>query len=112
MIAAGGFLTGEYLAGKAAELVLASECAVTIGLKSQLPYLAGVDYDSPAMDAGVAGYLLNPLKDTYEYDDLARDYLGMTVPSRADLLGKQSVAAAIAEYWEAGADAVVTSAEG
>ncbi len=112
VIAAGGFLTGEYLAGKAAELVLASECAVTIGLKSQLPYLAGVDYDSPAMDAGVAGYLLNPLKDTYEYDDLARDYLGMTVPSRADLLGKQSVAAAIAEYWEAGADAVVTSAEG
>ena len=32
------------------------------------------------MDAGVAAYLLNPLKDTYGYDDLARDYLDMTVP--------------------------------
>ncbi len=105
VIVAGGFLTGEYLAGKAAELILASDCAVTIDLKSQLPYLAGVDYDSPAMDAGVAGYLLNPLKDTYEYDDLARDYLGMTVPSRADLLGKQSAAAALAESAAAGADA-------
>ena len=104
VIVAGGLLTGEYLAGKAAELILASECAVTIDLKSQLPYLAGVDYDSPAMDAGVAGYLLNPLKDTYEYDDLARDYLGMTVPSRTDLLGKQSAAAALAESAAAGAD--------
>ncbi len=110
VIAAGGFLTGEYLAGKAAELILASECAVTIDLKSQLPYLEGVDYDSPAMDAGVAGYLLNPLKDTYEYDDLARDYLGMTVPSRADLLGKQPVAAALAEASAASTDAGGTDA--
>lgn len=43
----------------------------------------------------MAGYLLNPLKDAYEYDDLARDYLGMTVPSRTDLLGKQSLAKAL-----------------
>ena len=46
---------------------------------------------SSARDAQVAGYLLNPLKDTYDYDDLARDYLGMTVPSKADLLGKLSL---------------------
>ncbi len=110
VIVAGGFLTGEYLAGQAAELILASDCAVTIDLKSQLPHLTGVDYDSPAMDAGVAGYLLNPLKDTYEYDDLARDYLGMTVPSRSDLLGKQSVAAALAEIPTAGTDAFGTDA--
>jgi len=39
-------------------------------------------------DTGIAAYLLNPLKSSYDYDDLARDYLGETVPSRADLLGK------------------------
>lgn len=39
-------------------------------------------------DVGIAAYLLNPLKNSYDYDDLARDYLGETVPSRADLLGK------------------------
>ena len=39
-------------------------------------------------DTGIAAYLLNPLKNSYDYDDLARDYLGETVPSRADLLGK------------------------
>ncbi|MBP3701015.1 MAG: DNA polymerase I, partial [Lachnospiraceae bacterium] len=45
--------------------------------------------ESPAVwDTGIAAYLLNPLKNSYDYDDLARDYLGETVPSRADLLGK------------------------
>lgn len=39
-------------------------------------------------DAGIAAYLLNPLKNSYDYDDLARDYLGETLPSRSDLLGK------------------------
>ncbi len=90
-----GFLTGAYLAEKAAELVRKAGCAVTLDLKSQLPYLSGVDYGSPAMDAAVAGYLLNPLKDSYGYDDLARDYLGLTVPSKLDLLGKQSLSEAL-----------------
>lgn len=62
----------------------------TLNLKAQLPHL-GLDYGSPVMDGAVAGYLLNPLKDTYDYDDLARDYLGMTVPSQADLLGKENL---------------------
>ncbi len=39
-------------------------------------------------DAGIAAYLLNPLKNSYDYDDLARDYLGETLPSRSDLVGK------------------------
>lgn len=65
-------------------------------LKAQLGLL-NLDYGSPVMDAGVAGYLLNPLKDTYDYDDLARDYLEMTVPSKADLLGKASLGAALAD---------------
>ena len=71
-----------------------------LDLKSQLPFLPAADRlgdcgeDTPdsrqLFDAGVAGYLLNPLKDTYDYDDLARDYLDMTVPSKGDLIGKQS----------------------
>lgn len=101
-IVAEGFLTGQYLADKMSRLILRSEQAATLNLKRQLPYL-DVDYDSPAMDVEVAGYLLNPLKDTYDYDDLARDYLGMTVPSKADLLGKRSLGAALeAEEEKAG----------
>lgn len=58
-----------------------AEAAWVLDLKKQLPYLE-VEDGSSARDAQVAGYLLNPLKDTYDYDDLARDYLGMTVPSK------------------------------
>lgn len=41
-------------------------------------------------DCSVAGYLLNPLKETYFYDDIARDYLDMAIPSYQDLFGKLS----------------------
>lgn len=39
-------------------------------------------------DTSVAAYLLRPLKDSYGYDDIARDYIGATVPTRKELLGK------------------------
>ena len=99
-IPAAGFLTGNYLCDHVETLIVnrdpSLEPVAVLDLKSQLPYL-NLDYGSAIVDMGVAGYLLNPLKDTYEYDDLARDYLGMTVPSRADLLGKKTLAAALGE---------------
>ena len=39
-------------------------------------------------DVMVAAYLLNPLTGEYPYDDIAKTYLGLMVPSRMDLLGK------------------------
>ena len=92
-LAAGEELDSDWLAAKAREICMGTETWV-LNLKEQLPFL-GLGEDSLARDAGVAGYLLNPLKDSYGYDDLARDYLGMTVPSQADLLGKISLAEAI-----------------
>ncbi len=111
-----GFVTGDYLCEQVRSLLAGRgiadvagdasgaadkdsapvKTAATLNLKVQLSYL-GLGYDSPVLDAGVAGYLLNPLKDTYDYDDLARDYLGMTVPSQADLLGKQPLADALGQ---------------
>ena len=92
-LAAGEELDSDWLAAKAREICMGTETWV-LNLKEQLPFL-GLEEDSLARDAGVAGYLLNPLKDSYGYDDLARDYLGTTVPSQADLLGKTSLAEAI-----------------
>ena len=49
-------------------------------------------------DAGVAAYLLNPLKNDYTYEDIAREYLGgKLVPSREELIGKRSFDKAYAE---------------
>ncbi len=88
-----GFLTPDYLmekAGKAGEGYLLS----VIGLKEQLPFLKVTEKNN-VFDATIAGYLLNPLTDTYHYDDIARDYLGMTIPSREDLLGKSTLTEAV-----------------
>ena len=92
-----GFVTGAYLCDRL-ERILSKKgqghFAAVLDLKSQLKHLK-LDYGSPAADMGVAGYLLNPLKDTYGYDDLARDYLDMAVPSKTDLLGKESLGKAL-----------------
>ena len=101
-VPAGGFLTGAWIAGHAAEIVEKAGRTVTLGLKQELPFLQA-DYGSRAADAQIAAYLLNPLKDTYEYDDLARDYLGESLPSQPDLLGKRTPGQAFAEEADAAA---------
>lgn len=95
-----GFLTGTYLAEKLFTLCQKTQVWM-LDLKSQLPFVP-LEYEASVRDGSVAAYLLNPLKDTYEYDDLARDYLGLTVPSKADLFGKLG----FFDMWEKDSDAV------
>ena len=87
--AAQGQITGEWLIEEVKKLCSekASHSVWVLDLKSMLPLLDLMD-QAPVYDAGVAGYLLNPLKDTYGYDGLARDYLSMTIPSQSELIGK------------------------
>ena len=89
-IRAAGEISGEWLC-RAAEQIIRSAVSPrlwTPNLKKLLPWISAED-DAAILDSGVAAYLLNPLKDSYEYDDLARDYLGMTLPSEKDLFGKK-----------------------
>ena len=84
-----GLITGEYLCGKVRDL---SErvilCAMDI--KALLKHVRISDA-SRIFDIGIGVYLLNPLKYSYSYDDVAREYLdGSIFPSREDLLGKTS----------------------
>lgn len=41
-------------------------------------------------DTSLAAYLLNPLNSEYPYDDIAKNHLGMMVPSKVDFLGKKT----------------------
>lgn len=82
-----GLITEDYLTDRAEALVKKRIPLAVIGLKEQLKFIKAAE-DDPVFDAAIAAYLLNPLTETYNYDDIARDYLGMTVPSRGDLLGK------------------------
>lgn len=90
-IPVGGFMTAEYLSDRTAGLVHVlhenGKKACFINLKEQLDFLPIAESDG-AEDAALMAYLLNPLKDTYQYDDIARDFLGMLVKSRADIMGK------------------------
>lgn len=82
-----GMITMDYLIDQVTKLIKDNVYLSVIGLKKQLDYLK-VNEKSKVFDSAIAAYLLNPLTDTYHYDDIARDYLGMTVPSVGDLLGK------------------------
>ncbi len=54
-------------------------------------------------DLEIAAYLLNPLKDTYRAEDIARDYLGMTLPSYQEMFGKAKLSEVLEER-DAGLD--------
>ena len=66
----------------------------TMELKRQLPYLP-VRRSGRILDLAIGAYLLNPLKDTYDHEDLARDYLDAAVPSVKELLGKNDPLSAL-----------------
>lgn len=88
-----GLITQEYLISRIEEIVRTAKnrngvCSF-LDLKSQLDYFKA-DINDNVVDLGLAAYLLNPLKNTYLYDDIARDYVGINIPSQSDLLGKMN----------------------
>lgn len=87
---AAGFLTGQYYMDKMKELLEQRVIIAVLDLKSQLPFLACKE-DAACYDMGVAAYLLNPMKESYSCDDIARDYLGLSIPSYQELFGKKSI---------------------
>ena len=82
-----GFISSEYLTGKLEALLEKTGQAATLNLKEQLSYIKVADRNRMS-DLAIGAYLVNPLKDTYTYEDVAKEYLGMMVPSRTELLGK------------------------
>ena len=107
----GGELTSDYLKGQL--LSIESSCLIAADLKQAIKGLGLWAYTESTgdweaygklrarfFDRTIAAYLLNPLKGAYPYDDVAKDYLGLLLPSRADLLGKESPAMALAQKEE------------
>ncbi|MFT4146881.1 MAG: DNA polymerase I [Mobilitalea sp.] len=95
-----GFITEGYLSEKASNFAKLGSRLSVIGLKEQLPFLQ-INNADRVFDATIAAYLLNPLTDSYGYDDIARDYFSMTLPSKNDLLGKNTLEQAIEDKIEA-----------
>ena len=91
-------LPEEWLKERLTKLLAASAQVNAMDLKAILRFLPDLTGEmqketadaSRFFDAGIAAYLLNPLKNTYPYDDVAKDFLNQTVPSYLDLAGKKN----------------------
>ncbi len=95
---AGEGMTGAYLAEQMQPLLQKAEAAGTFGLKSQLScFEVPRQHRCKVTDVLIGAYLLNPLKNDYAYDDVAREHLQLTFPSQLDLLGKLPYAQAVRE---------------
>ena len=87
-IPAEGFISGDYLCGKIDMLLNETAAASTLDLKAQLPFFANHAREK-LYDLALAAYLLNPLKDKYTYEDVAKEHMSMMIPSQEELLGRK-----------------------
>lgn len=86
-------IRGEELGEEAIRELLAgligSERTVFVRELKPLVKLFALEERKNLLDISLAAYLNNPLKDSYETEDIARDFLDINLPSRADLFGKE-----------------------
>lgn len=82
-----GFITEEYLINKIRDIVSQGAKISILNIKENNDILQNQS-EQGIFDVAIAAYLLNPLQNTYDYDDIARDYLGMTVPSYDEIFPK------------------------
>lgn len=89
-----GFLTKEYLTDKLSELPDRIKL-VTFDIKKKYDYIRTENTEN-FFDILIAAYLLNPLKNDYGPEDIANEYLGLMIPGRAQLFGKERLKSAAA----------------
>ena len=82
-VPAGASLDVEYLFEKLSEIADAVPHFSIFDLKKYLPYIR-IEKREHCFDATVAAYLLNPLKNDYDYEDVAREQLNLLIDEKAD----------------------------
>lgn len=88
-IACEGFITEDFLKDiirKTAQKV--HLCGINI--KEWLDYFTD-NTDNQADDAALMAYLINPLKNSYLYDEIAMEYLDMKLTPAKELMGKRTI---------------------
>lgn len=93
-----GFMTQKYLAGKIKEL--AQKCKLVTFDSKELYSYAGLCEENQPEDLKIALYLINPLKNAYHIEDLAREYLEIPIKEREQYFGKMTLKQASQEKEE------------
>ena len=73
-----GFVTEDYLKAKITDMAAVCDCIAGLNIKSVLPAIDRQVYPK-LIDAGLGAYLLNPLKESYSYDELG-NRISLTYP--------------------------------
>lgn len=79
-----GFMTESYLTGQMERLFEAGMAIGTMDIKS-LRKKVKIEERKGIFDLSIGCYLLNPLKNSYTYDDAAKEYLGEQLPSQEEI---------------------------
>ena len=101
-----GLVTAQYLLGKIAELNEDKLCKLSVfdikKLYGKIERKQDTDIarrdvmmcyrEERYFDILLAAYLINPLKNDYEAEDIAGEYLGLTIPDRNQVCGKATYA--------------------
>ncbi len=90
-----GFLTEAYLQDKIEELSQKC-CVITFGSKD-IYSMIDTDKSKDVIDLKIASYLINPIKNDYFIEDLAREYLDIPIKEKEQYLGKLSLVQASEE---------------
>ncbi len=93
-IKTGGFITPDYLTGKCIELIDNCKSVSVMDLKYCLNIfdcLAKEENENKIFDIGLMGYIVNPLDNSYTYEKIADNFLGLQLKSRTDILLKASL---------------------
>lgn len=99
-----GFITSSVLREKVVELINSSKAVYFANIKEQLQYLLKEDTDlnkENIYDIEIGSYILNPNRDSYDYDSLYGEYNNKSVMSKADILGKMTIDIAYEKDYEA-----------
>ena len=103
-LAVNGFLTEGYLKERLKSMISDGMIFSVLELKPIIKSLALTDLQpekrNQFFDCEIGAYLLNPLQSEYPYEDVAKNYLDALIPSKADLLGKQTFIKAESEQPE------------
>lgn len=95
-----GLVTPQYLREKIAQVNTGGVCRLNLfDIKKQYLYMEaessadekdvmGPYRERRYFDILIAAYLLNPLKNDYAIEDIANEYLGLTIPDRNQVCGK------------------------
>ncbi|MDO4975627.1 MAG: DNA polymerase I [Eubacteriales bacterium] len=98
-----GFLTESYFKDTILKLLEAGVEIAVMDYKKLLHFSEEFyPYEDQIDDIGIMAYLLNPLQSDYDYDIIAKDYLGDILPSRKELLEKTSLNQALIARQENG----------